>query len=198
MIRGVEQAARGAGFTLLLANSGENREREIAAINGLLARRVDGLLLAQVGGSPHSVVESIMGQGVPVVLLDRLSTPDVDQVGVETVEPMKLLVRHLLDLGHRRIGLKRFTDSSRDSIRRQPLWRPASCSLSEPYRQLWTWGSLSPPMLPRSSSTAFRMPICSLLASRVLRNQTCKLGVKLRACLFDACDFRKPPSEPSG
>ncbi len=111
MIRGVEQEARGAGFTLLLANSGEDREREKAAIKGLLGRRVDGLLLAQVGGSPHSVVESIVAQGVPVVLLDRLSTPDVDQVGVETVEPMKLLVRHLIELGHRQIGLVSAEDS---------------------------------------------------------------------------------------
>lgn len=55
--------------------------------NGLLTRRVDGLLLAQVGGSPLAVVESIMAQRAPVVLQDRLSTPDVDQVGVEPSSP---------------------------------------------------------------------------------------------------------------
>jgi LacI family transcriptional regulator len=105
MIRGVELEARAAGFTLLLANSNEDRDREIASIDGLLGRRVDGLLLAQVAGSPHSVVESVIAQRVPIVLLDRLSSPDVDQVGVESAEPMRLLVQHLLDVGHRRIAL---------------------------------------------------------------------------------------------
>jgi LacI family transcriptional regulator len=105
MIRGVELEARAKGFTLLLANSNEDRDLELASIEGLLGRRVDGLLLAQVAGSPHSVVESVKARNVPIVLLDRLSSPDVDQVGVEAAEPMRLLVQHLIAVGHRRIGL---------------------------------------------------------------------------------------------
>jgi LacI family transcriptional regulator len=105
MIRGVEEEARANGLTLLLANSAENPERELASVQALLERRVDGLLLAPVGGSPHSLVESVLARQVPIVLIDRLSAPDVDQVGVETIAPMKLLVRHLIELGHRRIAL---------------------------------------------------------------------------------------------
>jgi LacI family transcriptional regulator len=105
MVRGVEHEARAAGFTLLLANSDEDRERELASVQALRERRVDGLLIAQVSGSPHSLVETLRSQGIPVVLLDRLSAPDVDQVGVETVGPMKLLVRHLINRGHRDLAL---------------------------------------------------------------------------------------------
>lgn len=105
MVRGVEHEARRAGFTLLLANSAEDPEREAASVRALRERRVDGLLIAQVSRSSHALVEDLREHDVPLVLLDRLSAPDVDQVGVETVEPMKLLVRHLIARGHRDIAL---------------------------------------------------------------------------------------------
>jgi LacI family transcriptional regulator len=105
MIRGVEQEARAAGFTLLLANSAEDRDLEVASIRALRERRVDGLLLAHVARSSPDLVRSIQQDGLPIVLIDRLSIPEVDQVGVENSGPMKVLVRHLIDLGHRRIAL---------------------------------------------------------------------------------------------
>jgi LacI family transcriptional regulator len=105
MIRGVEGEATTAGLTLLLADSAEDLERQLSSISALVERRVDGLLLAQVSGTPHSLLESLIARGVRVVLIDRLSTPDFDQVGVETVEPMQTLVRHLIDRGHTRIAM---------------------------------------------------------------------------------------------
>lgn len=105
MIRGVEGEASATGFTLLLADSAEDLERQLASVTALVERRVDGLLLAQVSRTPHSLVESLVARGIRVVLVDRLSTPDVDQVGVENVEPMKMLVRHLVDRGHTRVAL---------------------------------------------------------------------------------------------
>jgi LacI family transcriptional regulator len=105
MVRGVEHEARATGFTLLLANSAEERDLELASVRALRERRVDGLLLAQVSGSPPEFVQDMRRDGLPVVLIDRMSTTDVDQVGVENVAPMKALVRHLIDLGHRRVAL---------------------------------------------------------------------------------------------
>jgi LacI family transcriptional regulator len=105
MVRGAEQEARAAGFTLLIANSAEDRGRELASVRALRNHRVDGLVLAQVSGSPHSLIETLVGSGLPVVLLDRLSAPDIDQVGVDNIEPMMMLVRHLIRRGHKRIAL---------------------------------------------------------------------------------------------
>jgi LacI family transcriptional regulator, galactose operon repressor len=105
MIHGVEREASRAGFTLLLADSAEDLDRQLASVSALIERRVDGLLLAQVSRTPQSLLESLVGRGVRVVLIDRLSTPDFDQVGVDTVEPMKTLVRHLIGRGHARIAL---------------------------------------------------------------------------------------------
>ena len=105
MVRGVEHEARAAGFTLLLANSAEDHDLERASVQALRERRVDGLLLAQVSGTDAELVRSMTADGLPVVLIDRLSIPEVDQVGVENAGPMRALVRHLIDTGHRRIAL---------------------------------------------------------------------------------------------
>jgi LacI family transcriptional regulator len=105
MIRGVEHEARAAGFTLLLANSAEDRDLEHASVRALRERRVDGLLLAQVSGSDPKFLQAILDEGLPVVLIDRLSSLQIDQVGIENAGPMRALVRHLIQRGHRRIAL---------------------------------------------------------------------------------------------
>lgn len=105
MVRGVEDEARVAGKTLLLANSSEEVDREANSVRALREHRVDGLLLAPVASSPDTLVEQLRTQGFPVVLLDRLTNPGTDQVGVATIGPMRDLVAHLVARGHRRIGL---------------------------------------------------------------------------------------------
>jgi LacI family transcriptional regulator len=104
MVRGIEHEARRAGFTLLLANSAEDHERERASIQALHERRVDGLLVAQVAGSDHSLVDRMRALRTPLVLIDRLTVPDVDQVGVENREAMRQLTSHLVERGHTRIA----------------------------------------------------------------------------------------------
>lgn len=104
MVRGIEHEARAKGFTLLLANSAEDPELERASIRALRERRVDGLLVAQVAGSDHALIDEMQARRTPLVLLDRLTVPDVDQVGVENRDPMCKLTTHLIRRGHRRIA----------------------------------------------------------------------------------------------
>lgn len=105
MVHGVEAEASKAGFTLLLANSGEDAEREMRAVEALRERRVDGLIIARCAGAKDETVELVRRNNLPVVLLDRLGGRGLDQVGVENVRPMRALVRHLANNGHRRIAL---------------------------------------------------------------------------------------------
>lgn len=105
MIRGVEETAARQGITLLLANSAEDPEREARAVQALLERRVDGLILARAAGSGPNVLAEFANQDTPLVLMDRLSEDPFDQVGVENREPIKELVVHLLSQGHERILL---------------------------------------------------------------------------------------------
>jgi LacI family transcriptional regulator len=104
VIRGIEAAARTAGYTLLLANAAEESKREAAAIRAFAERRVDGLIVALTAGGHDDVVPDLRRLGIPTVLVDRLSEPGFDQVGVVNNAPTAKLVTHLIDRGHRRIG----------------------------------------------------------------------------------------------
>ncbi|WP_461163974.1 LacI family DNA-binding transcriptional regulator [Arthrobacter sp. R4-81] len=105
MIRGVEETAATQGITLLLANSAEDPEREARAVEALLERRVDGLILARAAGSGPEALSEFANHDTPLVLMDRLSDDPYDQVGVENREPIKELVEHLVLQGHERILL---------------------------------------------------------------------------------------------
>lgn len=102
MAIGVESEARRANMTVFLAHSGDDLEREQAAVRALRDRRVDGILLAPVADSS---IETLLAESdVPFVLLDRPFSAEVDQVGVANTEPTIELVQHLIGLGHRRIA----------------------------------------------------------------------------------------------
>lgn len=105
MIRGVEQAAVRQGVTLLLANSAEDPQREARAVQALLERRVDGLILARAAGSDPDTLAAFAQQETPLVLMDRLSDLPFDQVGIENRVPTAELVAHLAGQGHQRILL---------------------------------------------------------------------------------------------
>ncbi|MCA0322597.1 MAG: LacI family transcriptional regulator [Actinobacteria bacterium] len=105
MVHGIEEEATKAGLTLLLASSGEDPGREERAVQALLDRRVDGLILARAAGSTDRIMQLIAQDKRPLVLMDRLHEADVDQVGVENAAAMRDLVSTLRAQGHQRIGL---------------------------------------------------------------------------------------------
>jgi LacI family transcriptional regulator len=107
MVHGVEHAAAAQGLTLVLANSAEDPAREERAVSTLLARRVDGLILARCADSSAAVSARLEAEAPrPVVLLDRLfdGSPH-DQVGADNRDSMRRLVEHLRAAGHRRFLL---------------------------------------------------------------------------------------------
>jgi LacI family transcriptional regulator len=106
MVRGVEHAAARAGYTLLLAHSGEDPAHEARSVQALSARRVDGLIVAPAARSTGAEAEAVRRSGTPVVILDRLGAPGAaDQVGVDNTTPMRELVEHLFGHGYRTVAL---------------------------------------------------------------------------------------------
>jgi len=105
MARGVEEVATSAEHTVLLSNSGEDAERESMLLATLTARRVDGLIVAPVAHSSSRQLETIRRAGTPIVIMDREARVRTDMVGVENTAPMRDLVLHLVEHGHKRIAL---------------------------------------------------------------------------------------------
>ena len=97
LLRGAQTAARAAGYAVALIDTDNDREWGSASAEALRAGLADGLLLFEVdpppfseGGEPIVVIES-ESRGHPSARLDVEGGADA-------------ALRHLLDLGHRRIG----------------------------------------------------------------------------------------------
>jgi LacI family transcriptional regulator len=105
VVRGVEDAAHEAGFTVILCNTDESPSKQDAYLQVLLQKRVDGILLAPT----HSTAEPvalIQRQKMPVVVLDRrVPGAAVDLVRCDSQGGAYKLVQHLIELGHRRIAV---------------------------------------------------------------------------------------------
>lgn len=103
--RGAEDSCRDQGFALIMCNSGDDPAREEDYLSLLLEQRVRGVLVttADEGGER---LRSLPRLGVPVVLVDRVKarTEAWCSVGVDDVLGGNLAVRHLIGLGHERIG----------------------------------------------------------------------------------------------
>jgi LacI family transcriptional regulator len=102
--RGIEDAGSGEGYSVILCNSDGNLEKELFYHNVLTAKQVDGILFVAVGASTE-VIRSLQKRRMPLVVIDR-DVPDVavDSVLIDNAEGGRQATRHLLDLGHRRIG----------------------------------------------------------------------------------------------
>lgn len=94
------------GLPVLLADTGEDPDRELSVIRSFHQRRVDAVLLAPVGdGSDQQSLHYLRKTALPAVLIDRLIAPGFSQVGVDNATGIRLLLDRLIKLGHRRIGL---------------------------------------------------------------------------------------------
>lgn len=105
LIDGVEAEARANGQSLLMVNTGEDPVREVATLRDLRAQRVDGFIIGLTRQTPPDLVESLRHSKKAFVLVDRAGPPDADQVTVLNDVAAKVMVDHLVGIGHRRIGI---------------------------------------------------------------------------------------------
>ncbi|WAU80343.1 LacI family DNA-binding transcriptional regulator [Streptomyces sp. Qhu-G9] len=110
ILQGVEAGALEHGYGLLIADPHDDPAHERKVVQLLHERRVDGMIVAP-SADPQGLIGYLARHDVPTVFLDRLvdgaRAPGFafDQVCAENAEPVSLLVTHLAELGHRRIGL---------------------------------------------------------------------------------------------
>ncbi len=104
VVAGIEAVCAEAGFdTVVLGVSSHADRQRLAADTDSIHRRVDGLVLVDIAFDAHALGE-MLGRGLKVVTVGQ-QTPVCPSVGIDDVEVGRIATRHLIDLGHRRIGL---------------------------------------------------------------------------------------------
>lgn len=101
--RGVEDITSKEEWNLILCNTDYQVSRQISALQTLLDRSVDGVVMAS--HPDEEQIDMLLRAGVPYVLLNKGHGPIVgDYVGIDNEKGITLATRHLLSLGHRRIA----------------------------------------------------------------------------------------------
>jgi LacI family transcriptional regulator len=104
LAQSVEEAAYAAGFSILLCNTGQDHEREIAYFNLLAKKRIDGILLV-TSGLDAGQLQNASGEDLPLVVLDReIEGAFVDTVIFDNFTAGKHAAEHLLQHGGRGIA----------------------------------------------------------------------------------------------
>ncbi|GAB3647272.1 LacI family DNA-binding transcriptional regulator [Streptomyces sparsus] len=119
----VIDAAAEHDCTVLIDHTGGRRERELLVSQGFRARVIDGLILSPIELETEDLADR--AEQVPLVLLgERRYEAPYDHVAVDNVAAARTAVRHLCELGRRRIaflGARR--DQSRPAELRLRGWR---------------------------------------------------------------------------
>ena len=107
VVRGAEDAAQKHGYNLLLVNSDDTLDKEEKAVELLLSKRVDGILLTKAAEDFHpSVQQMIREVNVPFVLVMR-TYPKLtkDAIITDDYRGAYEAVSHLARAGRKRIAL---------------------------------------------------------------------------------------------
>ncbi len=125
-LKGAQVALEQAGYRVMLMDSEQSPDGEVAALRTLLAHRVDGLLLSTVGIERERFDALVGRRGVPCVFFDSaLSDAGDGTVLLDNVAGIDLLVDHIVAHGHRSIGFLAGSTSETSGRERLDAFRGA-------------------------------------------------------------------------
>lgn len=105
IVRGIEDSLGTADYTVILANTDDDIDKERAVLGAMLNRSVDAMILATAQGAGVGALRELLDSDLPVVLVNRtVDDPVVSSVCGDDRRGVELAVEHLVGLGHRRIA----------------------------------------------------------------------------------------------
>ncbi len=135
--RAAEGAMRQAGYTLMLTSTDEDVGNQRQLLKLLASRGVDGLFFTAAADQDKVLNQAISELRVPVVVIDRDASFAADAVTIDHRAGTMAAMRHLLALGHRRIGLLTLPASIRPGRERAQAYAQAMAEAGIAVRPGW-------------------------------------------------------------
>ncbi|NIZ03526.1 LacI family DNA-binding transcriptional regulator [Thalassospira lucentensis] len=105
-VQGIEQDANAKGLTVLLTSSNYDPEREMGAVSALLNNRVDGLILTLANADNNPVVDLLLAEKIPFVLLfNQPSRADIAAISVDNAQSAYDITTAMIAKGHRSLAM---------------------------------------------------------------------------------------------
>jgi LacI family gluconate utilization system Gnt-I transcriptional repressor len=117
-LRALHDMFQPKGFQVMVLNSRYSPLEEEKAIVMLLGQHPEALILTDVDQTPYAR-ELLEHSGVPIIQTMALTDTPIDiNIGISQYDAGALATRHLLELGHRRIGIiaARFESRTRQRV----------------------------------------------------------------------------------
>jgi LacI family transcriptional regulator len=106
LVRGAEDAALEAGYSVIMCNSDEDPQKEDMYIRALWRRRIDGMLIAPTRDGTSPALQELVKRKIPFVFVDRKAKGvEADAVLSDNIGGAYQATRYLIDCGHKRIGI---------------------------------------------------------------------------------------------
>ncbi|MDA0238555.1 MAG: LacI family DNA-binding transcriptional regulator [Proteobacteria bacterium] len=105
IVRGAEAVLVDAGYTPILANTKNDRERKLMLVDHLKQRQIDGIIIiTALRNDP--IIATCRENAIPVVVSDRgIGETELPGLIIDDQYGMRSVVSHLVAFGHRRIAL---------------------------------------------------------------------------------------------
>ena len=106
VLAGIEEEASARGYRIMVAQSGENYEREVRICQSFYENKVCGIIVSQAKDTQkYDHFERLMEAGVPLVFYDRICTGvNASRVVVDDYMGAFNAVSHLIETGCKRIA----------------------------------------------------------------------------------------------
>ena len=103
LVRGVEDVAQQAGYSVVLCNTDEDPAKEDRYLQVALAEKMAGVIISSSGRA--SRVDQLIQSDTPVVAIDRqLRNANVDTVLVDNEHGAEIATTHLIEAGYRHVA----------------------------------------------------------------------------------------------
>lgn len=102
---GIQSSLEEAGRVVILGNSSETISRQLRFFETIREYNVSGLIVTPAVGTPKAHIQRVLEWRLPLVMATRyIKGLKTDYVGNDNRLGSRLVTRHLLSLGHKRIG----------------------------------------------------------------------------------------------
>ncbi|MFO7725092.1 MAG: LacI family DNA-binding transcriptional regulator [Oceanipulchritudo sp.] len=119
----LQEALKAGGYRAIFEMPEGDPEVEAEVVRHFLSIKVDGIvLIGSILEAGAPVFEEAEARGVPIVAVDPRHALPIPRVSLDRGRAMEIKLRHLHDLGHRRVGVLGFgSDDMYEGIRRRGL-----------------------------------------------------------------------------
>ncbi len=109
MVRGIEQIAYEKGYNIILCDTDINLTKEQRYVEMLTQRRVEGVIIipfAERTTSDYDYIKQLEQEGIKVVIMEQnIPFCEFNRVVPDNRGDARQIVGHLINLGHKKIGL---------------------------------------------------------------------------------------------